>query len=240
MIFYFSGTGNTLDIARRIADATGDVALPLTDAKKDKIIGIAYPVYYGGLPLPVKRFLEEFDFSDVEYVYSVATYGGDIGGADAQFKSILKKRGIVLNAGFGFLLPDNFLPLFNPPEGEERKKILSEAYAKIDDVARIISARENTPILSKTSGKIYKLFAYGFYTNGRKTKKFFTTENCVKCGLCEKHCPDGIIKLSDGTVEWTKDRCSLCLGCINRCPKKAIQYGKATLKRSRYINPTLE
>ena len=31
-----------------------------------------------------------------------------------------------------------------------------------------------------------------------------------------------------------------CNGCINRCPVSAIQYGKKTASRGRYVNPVLK
>ena len=38
---------------------------------------------------------------------------------------------------------------------------------------------------------------------------------------------------------WDKD-CTMCLACINRCPQEAIQYGKSTEKRGRYLHPDLK
>ena len=37
MILYFSGTGNSLAIARKIAEATNDQVIPLTDAVKQDL-----------------------------------------------------------------------------------------------------------------------------------------------------------------------------------------------------------
>ena len=36
-----------------------------------------------------------------------------------------------------------------------------------------------------------------------------------------------------------EEKCSGC-GCINRCPVSAIQYGKRTVDRGRYVNPVLK
>ena len=52
---------------------------------------------------------------------------------------------------------------------------------------------------------------------------------CVHCGLCEKVCPKNIIQLQGGKPIWTKDDCACCLGCLHRCPKQAIQYGKKSI-----------
>ena len=82
--------------------------------------------------------------------------------------------------------------------------------------------------------------AYRIYGIYRKTKKFYATNACTSCGLCEEICPSETIQLSSGKPEWINDKCSHCSACINRCPTKAIQYGNATKKRGRYVNPNVE
>ena len=65
VIFYFSGTGNCLKVARDLASELGNTELiPVAKAIKDKAkvlvecIGIIYPVYMFGMPLIVKKFRE--------------------------------------------------------------------------------------------------------------------------------------------------------------------------------------
>lgn len=240
MIYYFSGTGNCLFVAQKLSETLGDNYFPLEKYEGgSEIVGVVYPVYYGGLPLPVKEFFEKADFHDVKYLYSVATYGGNIAAADAQIAKILKKRNLSLDASFGVIAPDNFIPLFNPPDKKTAEKILEKTENALPEICDKISKREKTGILTKFSGKVYKLFAYPAYLNGRKTDKFFVDDNCVKCGLCEKICPSKTIKLTETGVEWTKPRCYFCLGCINRCPQKAIRYGKNSANKNRYVNPVL-
>ncbi len=57
MIIYFTGTGNSLAAARRIADRTGDRAVPLravrdADLVAERRIGIVFPVYCFDAPPP--------------------------------------------------------------------------------------------------------------------------------------------------------------------------------------------
>lgn len=37
-----------------------------------------------------------------------------------------------------------------------------------------------------------------------------------------------------------EDGCVMCLGCLHRCPKFAIQYGKNTKKHGQYTNPNVK
>ncbi|WP_407057868.1 EFR1 family ferrodoxin [Gudongella oleilytica] len=57
------------------------------------------------------------------------------------------------------------------------------------------------------------------------------------CGVCEKICPSGTITMNMKRPEWTEERCIHCLACLHRCPQNAIQYGRKTDGRGRYINP---
>ncbi len=235
MIVYFSGTGNTADVAKRLADLTGDKAYSLYDElPDDEVLGIAYPVYFGGLPTPIVDFVQSYDFAKVKYLYSVATYGGDIGGADHQLRGLLDGRG--LDASFGCLTPDNYLPMFNPPTESEATAILEKTYAGLEKVAENIKNRQNNGILSTAKGILSRKAIYHLYKNGRKTNKFYTTDDCTLCGLCESICPTKSIEIKDG-VTWMNGQCAFCLGCINRCPTHAIQYGKGTENKRRYVNP---
>ena len=59
-------------------------------------------------------------------------------------------------------------------------------------------------------------------------------EQCNGCGLCAKYCPASAISLQNGKPVW-KDQYYQCMRCINACPQQAIQYGKGTIKRRRYM-----
>ena len=72
------------------------------------------------------------------------------------------------------------------------------------------------------------------------TKAFYADEKCIGCGKCASICPAGTIEMIDGHPAWTKSKCLKCCGCINRCPVSAIQYGKKTASRGRYVNPVLK
>lgn len=75
-----------------------------------------------------------------------------------------------------------------------------------------------------------------FEKYGINVSKFYVTDDCISCGKCAKVCSLNIITLKEGKPHWSGE-CSQCLGCINCCPKKAIQYGKGTAKKGRYFNP---
>jgi len=67
---------------------------------------------------------------------------------------------------------------------------------------------------------------------------FWTNDQCKGCRTCESVCPVNNIKLVDNKPIWL-DHCQQCLACIHWCPEKAIQFGKRTLNKKRYRNPTI-
>ena len=69
MIFYFSGTGNSLYVAQKLQETEGGELINITDALNKKQynykpedgekVGIIFPVYFNGLPTIVEQFMEQ-------------------------------------------------------------------------------------------------------------------------------------------------------------------------------------
>ena len=87
MIFYFSGTGNSLTIARQLAKFTTDALLvdmaqPWQSSQtiEAETIGFVFPVYAWGLPLIVEDFIHKLPPfpPHVHYVYALLTCGDDM------------------------------------------------------------------------------------------------------------------------------------------------------------------
>lgn len=242
MIFYFTGTGNSLLAAHRLsspdeslinmADAVNNEKFLYTVPEKENV-GFVFPVYFYSIPDIVYRFCRKLKLKNHGYVYAVITCGGSIGGSGGLLREMLAKRKIKLNNVFELLMPDNAMLFYNIPKGNEVSERLVNAEKHITEIKNKITAHEEKPVKGGATAKIgrtaYRLF--------RSTKKFYADNSCVGCGLCARNCPDKAIEMKGGKPHWIKDVCTKCTACINRCPSKAIQYGKATIKRNRYVNP---
>jgi flavodoxin len=72
-IFYFSATGNSLQIARNIAkEMDNAVVLPIAGSEINEpvgglgaSVGFVFPVYFNGLPRLVKNFIENLDIAQL-------------------------------------------------------------------------------------------------------------------------------------------------------------------------------
>ena len=245
MLFYFTGTGNSLYAAKKIA-APDEKLINIADAlrneqfsysaKDNENVGFVFPVYFYSVPDIVAEFCRKLKLRNSDYVYAVITCGASSGGSGGLLRDILAKRDIVLNNVYDVVMPDNAIFFYNVPDEKVNLEKLGKSDKTLSDIKTSIKAKEkgNIPgaFTGKVGGRFYRLFM--------KTKKFYADNSCVGCGLCARNCPVGAIKMKEGKPHWTKDVCTKCGACINRCPSKAIQYGKATVKRNRYVNPVLK
>ena len=129
VLYYFSGTGNSLQTARDIAAKLGDTQLVAIrkpfqeryDVSADRT-GIVFPVYMWGLPIIVREFAERLVAAPGKYVFAVTTYGGFPAGTLVMLSRILKSRGMKLSAGFGVGMPGNYTPLYGAQSKESQQK----------------------------------------------------------------------------------------------------------------------
>ena len=243
MILYFSGTGNSLFAAKMllkegeslvsIADLMkqGNITVQLKEGEK---LGFVFPVYFYTVPAIIREFLERAEIINAGYVYSVITCGGGTAQASAVLKKLLAAKGIKLSYFKEVLMPDNSMLFYQIPGTEKAGERLDKAKELLAVVKEDIKNEKTSEIGKATV--ISDLVGLG-YKLCKGTDKFYAEDTCIGCGLCERNCPQQVIKLENGKPVWTKAECCKCSSCINRCPVKAIQYGKGTKKRNRYVNP---
>jgi len=57
-------------------------------------------------------------------------------------------------------------------------------------------------------------------------KPYVDVSHCKLCGICQKSCPAGAIRLDAKRVHFQRSRCILCLCCQEICPRGAIDVRK--------------
>lgn len=254
MIFYFSATGNSLYAAQKLAKEEQTECISIADvmrsrdaseqysflAKDDEVVGFVFPIYFCGLPTIVTEFLSKLYINGIQghYTFLVLTYGAMDGNAAALFHKHLTKQGLSLSAAYSICTVDSYLPMFFIPEKGEIEEILAKANAQLEQVCTAVHKREKNQTYSshRVGASLCTAIMYPTYQTGRKTAKFNVGDSCTGCGLCEKVCPDRAIQLVNGKPSWVKNACVLCLGCLHRCPQGAIDYGKKTMGKKRYMN----
>lgn len=249
MIFYFTGTGNSLHAAEKIGGAVEEMPVSIATAldkgyleyelRDGEPLGFVYPIYAWGPPEIVLTFIHKMKLRGGKpYVFSLDTCGAEDGHTAEILRKALRAKGLMLDAAFSVAMPGNYIIGEDVAPEEKNREILKKAEERLDAISEVIAARKSG-VFELLPGEKPGLKSYFinpmFNWFGRDTKAFYATDACTKCGLCEKICPIHTITVREKPV-WGK-KCTQCLACINRCPAKAIQRGKVTESRGRYVYP---
>jgi len=252
VIYYFTGTGNSLAVARKIATVLGDCELvsiaSLNDTQGEitpaaERVGIVCPVYDAGLPRIVAECALRLNLSGAGYTFGIVTLGGTGVSALHQLNHIVsKKNKKKLDAAFIVKMPGNFPPVAKIAPAEKQREILKTADAEITRIAGLIANRTVVPPgFSPVSSLMRALIYPPFYEHVHEGDKSFTlSDTCTSCGTCAKVCPvENIVMLKD-RPSWLH-HCELCCACLNCCPAEAIELNVffGSKGRGRYRNPDI-
>lgn len=248
-LYYFSGTGNTLYLAQRLADELGECELISisTAMKENKIsattenVGILFPVYCFGTPNIIKEFITKLNVSDSAYLFAAVSFGGLLSRALPIFRRECKKAGLKLNAGFGVQMPGNAVSTYDLIPEEKQKEFAQLFEQRIPEIAsavkgRIINKPETRQLFFQPlMSMLHPVFMKGI---AKGAKEYHTTAQCQLCGECVKMCPVGNISIEEKQVLWG-EKCEQCMACIQWCSREAIQIGDKTADRKRYHHPCI-
>ena len=147
-IYYFSGTGNTLRVARslkeRLTDAEIIPIIPLLKSEsvipKTESVGIVFPIQSFSYPWVAAEFLNKLDSSRVEYIFAISS-------SHCFYKVFNDLEKVTtgsrkFDAYFVIEMPQNYIPMLKTPSPEQVKaanRVMEEA---LDSVAKVIRGRE--------------------------------------------------------------------------------------------------
>ncbi|MDR2039140.1 MAG: EFR1 family ferrodoxin [Bacteroidales bacterium] len=254
MIFYFSGTGNSLWVAKELSttfkeslisvadELTGSKSHCKYDLKDDEKLFFVFPVHSWGPAALVLKFIKKLTVGNYtgQQVFLICTCGDNCGYTHKIIRKALRKKSIRLTKAYSVQMPNNYILMsgFNtdPKELEEQK--LQDAPDLLRGVVNDI--KEPSGKDSYTVGSSPFLKSYVVYPLFRKfvlgKTRFYAKESCTSCKLCEKICPTKTIVMENGKPVWG-NACVQCVACIHHCPVRAIEYGNVSQDKGRYVHP---
>jgi ferredoxin len=242
-VFYFSGTGNTLWSAKRIAEALDggcellniavELRKPAETVAADRVIFL-FPSYAYQTPLLVRRFLIRSEFR-APYIAALTTFGTDPGGALAEVCRILKRKKTPASYFAAIPSVENYIPIFGPqPEKTKRRRLALQKNATEEIIRDILKGKTNSlwPLrpFSMCVSSLFRLVK-PFFARG-----FTVKASCNGCGICARVCPAANIIMEKGSPVFLA-RCEQCQGCLNWCPRRAIGYIRYKPDTTRYHHP---
>lgn len=247
MVLYFTGTGNSRYVAKRIAEATGDELFSMNDRikkndrttvqAKDRLVFVV-PTYAWRIPRVVEAWIRGTEFLGADRAWFVMTCGDEIGNAAKYNQQLCQNKGFTYMGTVQVIMPENYIALFDAPGPEEAAEIIRNAEPVIDRAAQRIRDGEAFPSPRNTVADRIKssIVNPAFYPMFVKASAFTADDRCNGCGKCAKLCPLNNIRLEEDRPIWGRN-CTHCMACIAYCPTEAVEYGKKSAGKHRYSCP---
>lgn len=247
-IFYFSGTGNSANVAKWMASVATEMNIESsvfniaaiernTDIKvpADSVILFVSPVHGFNYPPVMLHFIARFPKGKNKVLLMDTRAGMLIGnfnlpglsGASFYLSSLLLKLKGYSIAGIKSVdLPSNWMSLHPTLSQRAVLELHKRQKAKVVDFGRkVLSGKKSfIPFMEFVFDLIIFPITIGYYFIGRFlfAKTFYASGDCNNCDVCIKNCPVKAIVKVDNRPYWTF-KCESCMRCMSNCPKRSIE-----------------
>lgn len=233
--YYFSGTGNTLLIVRKMQDIFQENGIKtqlykIEESEPGQInlkhtIGIGFPVAVFSTYPFVWDFIKALPPANGTEIFMVDTMGGFSGGIVGPMREIIANKGYKPVGAREIMMPPNIFYIQDEDTCQRKvKKGLKKAEKYALELIKGNAHWNRIPVLSDTMHLISRgaLKLTGVKLNQKLFLFDVNPENCNQCGICVDLCPVHNIKMEKGKYPEHGLKCEYCLRCVSFCPKKAM------------------
>lgn len=241
-VYYFSGTGNSLVVARDIAGKTNGklISIPsIMDKESVKtdadVIGIVFPVYHAtfgesGIPLIVRRFIRKLKNIDSKYLFAICTHSGMPGATIGNLDKAIKSQGGILSVGFTVKMSIPYsgfdkirYALFHrelkaniQEDNRKRKQLFAHMTEKLKVIQRHVNARRKVKL--ETTNLIVQLIVAPYFLFQKQAAKsrYRKLSNSILNSF------DELTVLADNSF-CLNEKCNVCGICARVCPVQNIE-----------------
>ncbi len=230
-VYWFSGTGNSLWAARRIAAQLNAPLIPMAalsggiPVQSQQPVVLVFPVYNHLIPYLVQRFVSASPTLAGLPIYAVCTYGDSPGVALEYLQNRIAEKSGDLRGGFAVRMPYNYISpgkqlrsFFRPFKlrtlaPEDILACDEQAEAKIQAAASCIAAGQRAAV--ETQHERIERLADRLHLRDTLQKRFWLRKSGYrgKARMSSVAC----VQLMD-TGFFTTDACTGCGTCARVCP----------------------
>jgi len=247
-IFYFSGTGNSKQVAKWISEFAAEKSIDcvLYDISKtdlsqletidtNALIIIISPVHGFNYPKITLDFIRSFPYGKNKIVLMNTRAGmkigkfitpGLTGTAFILSSIILKIKGYKIAGQIPFDMPSNWISIHPALRENAVKFIHQKNYERVKKHSyKIFAGKKNFLALRDLIQDILIApVSLVYYLIGRfgLAKTFYASYKCDNCDICIKQCPVKAIEKFNNHPYWTF-KCESCMKCMTSCPQRAIE-----------------
>jgi len=250
-LYYYTGTGNTLRVVKHLAELAAEQKMesewvPVDRLKKAdlekpsdiSLTGICYPTHGFNAPWHIIKFCFRLPRKRKAGVFLLNNRGGSkigkyrlpgISGIALLLPAlILFLRGFKIRGLCSADPASNWLSIHPPWKPKQASYIMERALKQSSTFFnKLVNKRcvvRTGIILTWPIDMAISWISVLYFLKGRflLAKMYMAGHKCTSCGLCEKQCPVGAIKMVNKKPYWTFD-CESCMRCMNICPEKCIQ-----------------
>jgi flavodoxin len=144
-IYYFSGTGNSLFVARSLADKLDAKLCPIVPLLKqdfietdEDVVGLVFPIYDFKAPPIIESFVTRLANLGSKYVFAVATFGFIPMKATKKLQKTVQSCNGKLSGAFTISMPNNGI-ITEKLTAKKQVKMQKTCAVKLEKIANYVA-----------------------------------------------------------------------------------------------------